>query len=123
MAEEGDEANEDQALVRAGYRSLMDDITNNEDELGDVSGQCQGRLREYMVANEQLFEQVKKHWKQCLLYSPFQVAAPQEAVLDARVLKQLSRLCRTQAEQMSANITQFNQQVPQISNNSDHYEV
>jgi len=95
MAEEGDEANEDQALVRAGYRSLMDDITNNEDELGDVSGQCQGRLREYMVANEQLFEQV---------------AAPQEAVLDARVLKQLSRLCRTQAEQMSANITQFNQQ-------------
>ena len=43
----------------------------------------------------------------------YQVSAPQEAVLDARVLKQLSRLCRTQAEQMSANITQFNQQVLQ----------
>ena len=39
------------------------------------------------------------------------MAAPQEAVLDARVLKQLARLGRIQAEQMSANITQFNQQV------------
>jgi len=94
---EGDDggSNGDQALVRAGYRSLMEDITTNEEELGDVSGQCQSRLLEYMAQNQALFQQV---------------SAPQEAVLDARVLKQLSRLCRTQAEQMSANITQFNQQ-------------
>ena len=31
--------------------------------------------------------------------------------MDARVIKQLSRLCRQQAEGMSANINQFNQQV------------
>jgi len=94
---EGDDGGSkgDQALVRAGYRSLMEDITTNEEELGDVSGQCQSRLLEYMTTNQALFQQV---------------SAPQEAVLDARVLKQLSRLCRTQAEQMSANITQFNQQ-------------
>jgi len=95
MGGEEDESNVDQAVVRAGYRSLMDDITNNEEELGDVSGVCHTQLKEYMEANEALFEQV---------------SAPQEAVLDARVLKQLSRLCRTQAEQLSANITQFNQQ-------------
>jgi len=95
VGEEEDESKVDQAVVRAGYRSLMDDITTNEEELGNVSGQCHTRLREYMEANEELFHQV---------------SAPQEAVLDARVLKQLSRLCRTQAEQMSANITQFNQQ-------------
>jgi len=95
MGGEEDESNVDQAVVRAGYRSLMDDITNNEEELGDVSGVCHTQLKEYMEANEALFQQV---------------SAPQEAVLDARVLKQLSRLCRTQAEQMSANITQFNQQ-------------
>jgi len=95
MGGEEEESNVDQAVVRAGYRSLMDDITNNEEELGDVSGVCHTQLKEYMEANEALFQQV---------------SAPQEAVLDARVLKQLSRLCLTQAQQMSANITQFNQQ-------------
>ena len=57
--EEGEESNVDQAVVRAGYRSLMDDITTNEEELGDVSGECHTRLREYMEANETLFQQVK----------------------------------------------------------------
>jgi len=95
MGGEEEDSNVDQAVVRAGYRSLMDDITNNEEELGDVSGMCHTQLKEYMEANEALYQQV---------------SAPQEAVLDARVLKQISRLCRTQAEQMSANITQFNQQ-------------
>ena len=121
MGGEEDESNVDQAVVRAGYRSLMDDITNNEEELGDVSGVCHTQLKEYMEANEALFEQVNnllgfRHLPNlfCFFIEPyhlFQVSAPQEAVLDARVLKQLSRLCRTQAEQLSANITQFNQQV------------
>lgn len=95
MGGEEEESNVDQAVVRAGYRSLMDDITNNEEELGDVSGVCHTQLKEYMEANEALYQQV---------------SAPQEAVLDARVMKQLARLCVRQAEQMSANITQFNQQ-------------
>ena len=34
-----------------------------------------------------------------------QVAAPQEAVMDAMLIKHLSRLCRQQAEQMSANMS------------------
>ena len=46
----------------------------------------------YMQDNERLFSQV---------------AAPQEAVMDAILIKHLSRLCRQQAEQMSANIVQF----------------
>ena len=36
-----------------------------------------------------------------------QVAAPQEAVMGAMLIKHLSRLCRQQAEPMSANIAQF----------------
>ena len=36
-----------------------------------------------------------------------QVAVPQEAVMGAMLIKHLSRLCRQQAEQMSANIAQF----------------
>ena len=116
--DEREESNVDQAVVRAGYRSLMDDITTNEEELGDVSGECHTRLKEYMEANEELFHQVEylspsKYFFTSSYLVTFQVSAPQEAVLDARVLKQLSRLCRTQAEQMSANITQFNQQVSQ----------
>ena len=43
----------------------------------------------YMQDNERLFSQV---------------AAPQEAVMAAMLIK---RLCRQQAEQMSANIAQF----------------
>ena len=57
--EEEHESKVDQAVVRAGYRSLMDDITTNEEELGDVSGECHTRLREYMEANEELFHQVQ----------------------------------------------------------------
>ena len=58
--EEEMESRVDQAHVRAGYRSLMDDITTNEEELGDVSGECHTKLRDYMEANENLFKQVIK---------------------------------------------------------------
>lgn len=78
------------ARVRAGYRRLMDNIAGEEEDLGSL--EQGGQLLGFMEENEQLFEQV---------------AAPQEAVMDARVLKQLSRLCRKQAEQMSSNIAQF----------------
>ena len=61
--EEEEESNVDQAVVRAGYRSLMDDITNNEEELGDVSGVCHTQLKEYMEASEALFQQVKIYLK------------------------------------------------------------
>ena len=57
--EEGEEFNVDQAVVRASYRSLMEDITTNEEQLGDFSGECHNRLREYMEANETLFQKVK----------------------------------------------------------------
>ena len=63
MGGEEDESNVDQAVVRAGYRSLMDDITNNEEELGDVSGVCHTQLKEYMEANEALYQQVKSYLK------------------------------------------------------------
>ena len=66
---EGDDggSNGDQALVRAGYRSLMEDITTNEEELGDVSGQCQSRLLEYMAQNQALFQQVMYQFCNVLL--------------------------------------------------------
>ena len=35
------------------------------------------------------------------------MAALQEAMMDAMLIKHLSRLCRKQAEEMSANIAQF----------------
>ena len=63
MGGEEDESNVDQAVVRAGYRSLMEDITNNEEELGDVSGVCHTQLKEYMEASEALFQQVKIYLK------------------------------------------------------------
>ena len=66
---EGDDGGSkgDQALVRAGYRSLMEDITTNEEELGDVSGQCQSRLLEYMAQNQALFQQVMYQFCNVLL--------------------------------------------------------
>lgn len=44
VSSSGDERMEpDQAVVRAGYKSLMDDIAVNEEELGDVANPCQAR--------------------------------------------------------------------------------
>ena len=54
------------------------------------------------IDNHQLFGYVQDNER---LFS--QVAAPQEAVMGAMLIKHLSRLCRQQAEQMSANIAQF----------------
>jgi len=89
MLEDGEEAEASRAVVRAGYRKLMDEIAGKEEELVSIENH---QLLGYMQHNEELFTKV---------------AAPQEAVMDALVIKHLSRLCRQQAEQMSANIAQF----------------
>jgi len=77
------------AETRAGYRKLMDEIAYNEESLVNIENH---ELLNHMESNQVLFTNV---------------AAPQEAVMDAQLLKHLSRLCRQQAEQMSANIAQF----------------
>ena len=76
---------EDWEEVRAGYRRKDEELASMENH----------QLFGYMQDNERLFSQV---------------AAPQEAVMDAMLIKHLSRLCRQQAEQMSANIAQFRQE-------------
>ena len=73
MGGEEEESNVDQAVVRAGYRSLMDDITNNEEELGDVSGVCHTQLKEYMEANEALFQQVKIYLKTDIAFLSYSI--------------------------------------------------
>jgi len=87
--EDGEEAEARRAEVRAGYRKLMDEIAGKEEELVSIENH---QLLGYMQHNAELFSNV---------------SAPQEAVMDAQVIKHLSRLCRQQAEQMSANISQF----------------
>eukprot|EP00092_Neocalanus_flemingeri_P035335 GFUD01038445.1.p1 GENE.GFUD01038445.1~~GFUD01038445.1.p1 ORF type:complete len:321 (+),score=123.61 GFUD01038445.1:42-965(+) len=89
MMEDEEEMEANRAVVRAGYRKLMDEIAGKEEELVNIENH---QLLGYMQHNEELFTQV---------------AAPQEAVMDALLIKHLSRLCRQQAEQMSANIAQF----------------
>lgn len=87
-------------VIRTGYRKLMDVIAGDEDELGTLQQEEEGRgegeggrqLLGFLKENDTLYQQS---------------ATAQEAVMDARVLKQLSRLCRKQAEQMSSNIAQF----------------
>jgi len=92
IAVDGEDVEANRAVVRAGYRQLMDEVAGKEEELADIENH---QLLDYMQHNEKLFEQV---------------AAPQEAVMDAVLIKNLSRLCRQQAEQMSANIAQFRQE-------------
>ena len=93
---EGDEggSNGDQALVRAGYRSLMEDITTNEEELGDVSGQCQSRLLEYMAQNQALFQQVMYQFCNVLLcVCIFGLFCCRPQLLSARHTKSLTGVC------------------------------
>ena len=86
MGGEEEDSNVDQAVVRAGYRSLMDDITNNEEELGDVSGVCHTQLKEYMEANEALFQQVKIYLKTRLLFPSSHVPPSRCQLLKRRCL-------------------------------------
>jgi len=78
-------------LTRQGYRKLMDDIVDNEDNMIETENNHHVLLQ-YLQNNDELYDNVE---------------APQEAVMDAHVVKHLSRLCRKQAEQMSTNINVF----------------
>jgi len=83
------EGDEERKMVRQGYRKLMDKLAVDEEQLANIDNH---HLIGYMEENQELFGKV---------------CAPQEAVLDAKVIRHISRICRQQAEGMSANITQF----------------
>lgn len=83
------EGEEERKMVRQGYRKLMDKLAVDEEQLVSIDNH---HLIGYMEENQELFGKV---------------CAPQEAVLDAKVIRHISRICRQQAEGMSANITQF----------------
>jgi len=80
------------AVTRKCYRKLLDDIAADEDNLVNTDENEGNKLLQYLQNNDELFKDVD---------------APQEAVMDAVVIKNLSRLCRQQAEQMSTNINVF----------------
>lgn len=75
--------------LRQGYRKLMETIAKNEESL--VS-QDNTDLLDCMKEGAELFGQVN---------------APQELGMDACVVKNLSRICKQQVHQMSANVNQF----------------
>ena len=75
----------ERAVTRSGYRKLMDQIADNEEDIVDVNGDT-NHLLQFLQNNEELYKEVD---------------APQEAVMDAVVVKHLSRLCKKQAENMS----------------------
>ena len=73
------------AVTRASYRKLMDQIADTEGDIVDGTGET-NHLLQFLQNNEELYDKVD---------------APQEAVMDAVVVKHLSRLCKKQAENMS----------------------
>ena len=75
----------ERAVTRSGYRKLMDEIADNGEDIVDVNGDT-NHLLQFLQNNEELYKEVD---------------APQEAVMDAVVVKHLSRLCKKQAENMS----------------------
>ena len=75
----------ERAVTRSGYRKLMDQIADKEEDIVDVNGE-NNHLLQFLQNNEELYDKVD---------------APQEAVMDAVVVKQLSKLCKKQAENMS----------------------
>ena len=75
----------ERAVTRSGYRKLMDEIADNEEHIVDANGET-NHLLQFLQNNEELYKEVD---------------APQEAVMDAVVVKHLSRLCKKQAENMS----------------------
>jgi len=89
VEESEDLVQSNRAVVRAEYRKIIAEVGTKEEELVNIENE---HLLGYMHHNDELFSQV---------------ATPQEAVMDAMLLKNLSRMCRQQAEQMTANIAQF----------------
>ena len=78
--------------LRRGYRQLMEKVAKKEDNLVSQEDQENTELLDCMREGDALFGQVN---------------APQELGMDANVVKNLSRICKQQVHQMSANINQF----------------
>jgi len=77
------------AEVRQRYRKLLHEIEDMQEELANIENY---QLMGYMMDSQDLFAHV---------------GGPQEAEIDAKVMKLLAKLVRLQAEQMSTNIRQF----------------
>ena len=91
VAEMEDQDEITRARIRRGYKQLMEDITRNEESLVRPSEDSQELLC-YLREGDQLFREV---------------GGPQECVMDATMVRKLSRICREQVHQMSANINTF----------------
>ena len=89
MLERGEVAEASRAVVRAGFWKLMDKIVGKEENLVSIEN--------YQLLGVHGAQRVALH----------QGCSSQEAVMDALVIKHLSRLCRQQVEQMSDNIAQY----------------
>ena len=78
--------------LRQGYRKLMETIARKEDSLVSQDNPEDSDILGCMKQGAELFGQVN---------------APQELGMDANVVKNLSRICKQQVHQMSANVNQF----------------
>ena len=89
VLEKWEVAEASRAVVRAGFWKLMDKIAGKEENLVSIEN--------YQLLGVHGAQRVALH----------QGCSSQEAVMDALVIKHLSRLCRQQVEQMSDNIAQY----------------
>ena len=81
------------AEVRQGYRNLMEDIARNEENLmTETTNPDKKELLSYLKKGEDLWCGVN---------------GAQECLLDSKVTKNLSRICKKQVQLMSVNINQF----------------
>jgi len=79
------------AEIRRSYRKLMGDIARTEESLVSQT-EDNDELLGYLREGDELFSHV---------------TGPEECLMDAQVVRNLSRICRQQVHQMSANINQF----------------
>jgi len=87
-------AEEKRKKTRAGYRKLLDKVSDNQEALTAEGSATNDNpaLLQFLTENDQLYKVVD---------------APQEASMDAVVIKHLSKMCKHQAENMTTNITKF----------------
>ena len=93
----GGDRDQVQLKIRQGYRALAEKIEREEDEIVDKENRAangdEDVVKEIANRANELYQKVK---------------APQEAILDANVVKTISRIVRRRAEGLSTNVTQFN---------------
>jgi len=77
--------------IRRGYKQLMEEVTRNEERLVRPT-EDNKELLGYLREGDLLFSQVK---------------GPQECVMDASMVRNLSRICKEQVHHMSANVNTF----------------